>query len=86
MRCSVLRFSFFHILFDICYLALLCGVILITFYYVFLPTQPAMTTLYHQSLPVFRHTALPLLSTKLTTLCAIGSLIYLKCIWRLICR
>lgn len=86
MRCSTPRFSFFHILFDICYLALLCGIILITFYYVFLPAQPAMTSLYHQSLPVFRHTGLPLLPTEFTMLCAIGSLVYLKCIWRLICR
>ena len=49
MRYSTPRFSFLHILFDICYLALLCGIILVTFYYVFLPAQPAMTSLYHQS-------------------------------------
>lgn len=81
-----MRFSFFHTLFDICYLMLLCGVIFVTFYYVFLPTQPAMTALYAHPLPVFQHTMHSALPTELSILGAIGSLVYLKCIWRLICR
>ena len=86
MRFLFQRYSFFHVLFDIFYLALLCTIILVTFYYVFLPSQPAMTILYSQPLPVFQHTALSALPSERAMLCAIASLVYLKCIWRLICR
>lgn len=82
----MMRFSFLYVLYDICYLAVLCAVILITFYYVFLPAQPAMTALSSQALPVFQHTTVTHLPIELAIFCAIGSLLYLKCIWRMICR
>ena len=81
-----MRVSIFQILFDICYLAILCGIILVTFYYVFLPIQPAMTALSSQALPVFQHTASSALPIEIAMLCAIVSLVYLKCIWQFICR
>ena len=81
-----MRLSFLQILFDICYLGLLCSVILITFYYVFLPAQPAMALLHSQAMPVFQHTASSALPIEIAMLCAIVSLVYLKCIWRFICR
>lgn len=81
-----MRFSFFHTLYDICYLALLCAITLITFYYVFLPVQPTITTLSNQAVPALQHTTSAALPTELSILCAIGSLLYLKCIWQLICR
>lgn len=81
-----MRGSILPILFDLCYLAILCGIILITFYIVFLPAQPAMTALSTQFSPVFRHAESAALPIEIAMLCAIGSLIYLKCIWRMIYR
>lgn len=81
-----MRFSFFSTLYDLCYLLLLCAVILVTFYLVFLPEQPAMTALSCQAMPVMQHTVNSALPAEITMLCAIGSLLYLKCIWQLICR
>lgn len=81
-----MRDFFLHTLYDICYLALLCGVILITFYYVFLPMQPAVTTLSSQATPVLQHTTATALPVEISTLFAISSLLYLKCIWQLICH
>lgn len=81
-----MRHSVLHVLYDLFYLALLCAVILITFYYVFLPSQSAMISLPAQALPVFQHTAASALPLEIAILCAIASLVYLKCIWRLICR
>ncbi len=78
--------SLLPMLFDICYLAMLCAIILFTFCGVFLPSQPAVALVYSQSLPMFQHTTLSTLPAELAMLCAIGSLLYLKCIWRLICR
>lgn len=81
-----MRLSTFHMIFDLCYLASLCAVILITFYVVFLPAQPAITILSCQTLPVFQHTTSAALPIEIAMLCAIASLIYLKCIWRIIYR
>ena len=81
-----MRFSGLQILFDLCYLVVLCGIILMTFCYVFLPAQPAMALLHSQAMPVFQHTASSALPIEIAMLCAIVSLVYLKCIWRFICR
>ena len=81
-----MRSSFLQTFYDICYLTLLCAIILLTFYVVFLPAQPMATSLHGQALPVLQHTTIPTLSVKYSTLCAIGCLLYLKCIWRLIYR
>lgn len=81
-----MRHSFLHTLYDICYLALLCGIILLTFYYVFLPAQPAITALSNQAIPTLQQINTKPLPTEISMLCAIGSLLYLKCIWQLIMR
>ena len=81
-----MRSSFLQTFYDICYLALLCTVILIAFYVVFLPAQPTIASMPSQTLPVLQHTTLSSLSVKQSTLCAVGCLLYLKCIWRLIYR
>ncbi len=81
-----MRFSFLNILFDLLYISMLCAVVLITFLVVFLPQQSVMATAYMQSVPVLQHTVAASLPLEIAMICAVASLLYLKCIWAFIQR
>ncbi len=81
-----MRFSVLNILFDLLYISMLCAIVLITFFVAFLPQQSVMATAYIQSVPVLQHTVAPALPLEIAMLCAVASLLYLKCIWTFIRR
>lgn len=71
-------------LFDLCYLAILCAVIIITFVHVLLPVPSLQTSADFYTAEMFPHFFLDTLSPQTTILlCGLG-LLYLKIIWRLI--
>lgn len=76
--------SFLRMLYDICYLLALCTVIFLTFFVVFLPQQTVIATVYSQTIPVLQSFQSAELAPHYSGLLCIISLLYLKCIWKLI--
>ena len=71
-------------LFDLCYLAILCAIIIVTFVQVLLPVPALQTSADFFTAEMFPHFFLDALSPQITLLlCSLG-LLYLKIIWRLI--
>ncbi len=71
-------------LFDLCYLGVLCAVILFVFVQVLLPMPALETSVSMYSTQMLPHLSLDSLPPQLTILFCVLALLYLKMIWRLI--
>lgn len=70
--------------FDLCYICLLCAIILVTFFAVLLPQPALLASLDLYSMQLLTHITVQGPSPRTALLLSILGLIYLKIIWRLI--
>lgn len=71
-------------LFDLCYLILLCVIILVTFFQVLLPLPAVQASLPLHTLQMLNHMTVETPPPQIILFFCISGLIYLKIIWRLI--
>ncbi len=71
-------------LFDLCYLAILCAIIIITFVQVLLPLPALQTSLDLHTTQMLHHLSVDTPSPQMVLLFCVAGLLYLKIIWRLI--
>lgn len=69
---------------DLCYICLLCVIILITFFSVLMPQPALLASSDLQSMQLLHHITVEGPSPRMTLLLSIIGLVYLKIIWRLI--
>jgi len=70
--------------FDLCYICLLCAIILLTFFGVLMPQPAQLASLDLHTTQLMRHVSGGEPSTRTALLLGILGLVYLKIIWRLI--
>ncbi len=71
-------------LFDLCYLGVLCSIIIITFVQVLLPLHTMQSSLDLYSTQILHHLSMASPSPQMVLLFCMAGLLYLKIIWRLI--
>lgn len=71
-------------LFDLCYLLVLCLIILFTFFSVLMPHPAILASLDLQSMQILSHISTEGPPPQITIVFCVAGLIYLKIIWRLI--
>lgn len=71
-------------LFDFCYLVVLCAIILITFFQVLMPPPAMQTSLNLSSSRFMSHLAVDTPSPEVILLFCVLGIVYLHIIWRLI--
>ena len=69
---------------DLCYICLLCAIILAAFYLALLPQPTLLASMNLHTTPLLSHITMPGPSPQAALLLSISGLIYLKIIWRLI--
>lgn len=69
---------------DLCYICLLCAIIVITFFHVLMPQPALLASLDFQSMRLLNHITVAGPTPRATLFISVFGLVYLKIIWRLI--